>query len=143
MKSKTHPYQWCYTLRQPLRWCWAGVGGWLLCGWEGLQGGRGRVQRLFPGWPGDKPLWVSQGPALVISVSALQFGLLRLGQKATDSIQIQNVSQLLATWCMKESLVCLQERGEDVSRVPTSSRAAYPPPPPCCWQLNVLAHSEH
>uniref|UniRef100_A0A8C7EYG0 DLEC1 cilia and flagella associated protein n=1 Tax=Neovison vison TaxID=452646 RepID=A0A8C7EYG0_NEOVI len=56
-----------------------------------------------------------KGPALVISVSALQFGLLRLGQKATDSIQIQNVSQLLATWCMKESLVCLQERGEDVS----------------------------
>ncbi|XP_059018068.1 deleted in lung and esophageal cancer protein 1 isoform X8 [Mustela lutreola] len=56
-----------------------------------------------------------KGPALVISVSALQFGLLRLGQKAMDSIQIQNVSQLLATWCMKESLVCLQERGEDVS----------------------------
>ncbi|KAF3827013.1 hypothetical protein GH733_002499 [Mirounga leonina] len=56
-----------------------------------------------------------KGPALVINVSALQFGLLRLGQKATDSIQIQNVSQLPATWCMKESLVCLQERREGVS----------------------------
>ncbi|XP_027963022.1 deleted in lung and esophageal cancer protein 1 isoform X1 [Eumetopias jubatus] len=56
-----------------------------------------------------------KGPALVINVSALQFGLLRLGQKATDSIQIQNVSPLPATWCMKESLVCLQERREGVS----------------------------
>ncbi|XP_019650100.2 deleted in lung and esophageal cancer protein 1 isoform X2 [Ailuropoda melanoleuca] len=56
-----------------------------------------------------------KGPALVINVSALQFGLLRLGQKATDSIQIQNVSQLPATWCMRESLVCLQERHEGVS----------------------------
>lgn len=82
---------------------------------------------------------MSQGPALVISVSALQFGLLRLGQKAMDSIQIQNVSQLLATWCMKESLVCLQERGEDVSRVPTSSRAASPLPPRRCWQLVHLS----
>lgn len=59
---------------------------------------------------------MSQGPALVINVSALQFGLLRLGQKATNSIQIQNVSQLPATWCMRESLVCLQERHEGVSR---------------------------
>ncbi|XP_072582565.1 deleted in lung and esophageal cancer protein 1 isoform X17 [Vulpes vulpes] len=56
-----------------------------------------------------------KGPALVISVSALQFGLLRLGQKATNSIQIQNISQLPATWCMKESPVYLQERHEDVS----------------------------
>ncbi|XP_040335728.1 deleted in lung and esophageal cancer protein 1 isoform X1 [Herpailurus yagouaroundi] len=56
-----------------------------------------------------------KGPALVIKASALQFGLLRLGQKATDSIQIQNISQLPATWCMKESLVCLQERQESVS----------------------------
>ncbi|XP_040492890.1 deleted in lung and esophageal cancer protein 1 isoform X4 [Ursus maritimus] len=56
-----------------------------------------------------------KGPALVINVSALQFGLLRLGQKATNSIQIQNVSQLPATWCMRESLVCLQERHESVS----------------------------
>ncbi|EHH51427.1 hypothetical protein EGM_10793 [Macaca fascicularis] len=57
----------------------------------------------------------SGGPALIINVSALQFGLLRLGQKATNSIQIQNVSQLPATWRMKESPVCLQERPEDVS----------------------------
>ncbi|XP_037587254.1 deleted in lung and esophageal cancer protein 1 isoform X3 [Cebus imitator] len=56
-----------------------------------------------------------KGPALIISVSALQFGLLRLGQKATNSIQIQNISPLPAMWCMKESPVCLQERPEDVS----------------------------
>uniref|UniRef100_A0A8C3YSZ4 DLEC1 cilia and flagella associated protein n=1 Tax=Catagonus wagneri TaxID=51154 RepID=A0A8C3YSZ4_9CETA len=56
-----------------------------------------------------------KGPALIIDISALQFGLLRLGQKATNSIQIQNVSQLPATWCMKESLVCLEERHEAVS----------------------------
>ncbi|XP_057411803.1 deleted in lung and esophageal cancer protein 1 isoform X2 [Balaenoptera acutorostrata] len=56
-----------------------------------------------------------KGPALVIDVSALQFGLLRLGQRATNSIQIRNVSQLPATWSMKESRVCLQERQEGVS----------------------------
>ncbi|XP_054204624.1 deleted in lung and esophageal cancer protein 1 isoform X3 [Homo sapiens] len=58
---------------------------------------------------------VFKGPALIINVSALQFGLLRLGQKATNSIQIRNVSQLPATWRMKESPVSLQERPEDVS----------------------------
>ncbi|XP_022409423.1 deleted in lung and esophageal cancer protein 1-like isoform X5 [Delphinapterus leucas] len=56
-----------------------------------------------------------KGPALVIDVSALQFGLLRLGQRATNSIQIRNVSQLPATWSMEESRVCLQERQEGVS----------------------------
>ncbi|XP_014701250.1 deleted in lung and esophageal cancer protein 1 isoform X1 [Equus asinus] len=56
-----------------------------------------------------------KGPALVINVSALQFGLLRLGQRATSSIQIQNISQLPAVWHMKESLVCLEERREGVS----------------------------
>ncbi|XP_078210767.1 deleted in lung and esophageal cancer protein 1 isoform X3 [Callithrix jacchus] len=56
-----------------------------------------------------------KGPALIINVSALQFGLLRLGQKATNTIQIQNVSPLPATWCMKESPVCLRERPEDAS----------------------------
>nr|XP_012311083.1 deleted in lung and esophageal cancer protein 1 isoform X3 [Aotus nancymaae] len=56
-----------------------------------------------------------KGPALIINVSALQFGLLRMGQKATNSIQIQNISPLPATWCMKESPVCLQERPEDAS----------------------------
>lgn len=58
-----------------------------------------------------------QGPALVIDVSALQFGLLRLGQKATNFIQIRNLSQLPATWAMKESQVSLQERQEEVSAV--------------------------
>ncbi|XP_008066530.1 deleted in lung and esophageal cancer protein 1 isoform X2 [Carlito syrichta] len=56
-----------------------------------------------------------KGPALIIDISALQFGLLRLGQKATDSVYIRNVSQLPATWHMKESPVCLEERPEDVS----------------------------
>nr|KAF6473888.1 DLEC1 cilia and flagella associated protein [Rousettus aegyptiacus] len=56
-----------------------------------------------------------KGPVLVIDVSALQFGLLLLGEKATNTIQIQNVSPLPATWCMKESPVCLQERHEGVS----------------------------
>ncbi|KAF4024161.1 hypothetical protein G4228_016116 [Cervus hanglu yarkandensis] len=56
-----------------------------------------------------------KGPALVIDVSALQFGLLRLGQKATNFIQIRNLSPLPATWAMKESQASLQERREDVS----------------------------
>ncbi|XP_027987871.2 deleted in lung and esophageal cancer protein 1 [Eptesicus fuscus] len=56
-----------------------------------------------------------KGPALVISVSALQFGLLRLGQKATKCIRIQNTSPLPATWHMQESAVCLEERREEVS----------------------------
>uniref|UniRef100_G1PIV1 DLEC1 cilia and flagella associated protein n=1 Tax=Myotis lucifugus TaxID=59463 RepID=G1PIV1_MYOLU len=55
------------------------------------------------------------GPALVISVSALQFGLLRLGHKATKCVRIQNTSPLSATWLLKESAVCLEERQEDVS----------------------------
>ncbi|XP_054936117.1 deleted in lung and esophageal cancer protein 1 isoform X4 [Physeter macrocephalus] len=84
-----------------------GLGGW--------AGSRGRAQSPRPGWPSDGPLWVPQGPALVIDASALQFGLLRLGQRATNSIQIRNVSQLPATWSMKESRVCLQERQEGVS----------------------------
>ncbi|XP_058411073.1 deleted in lung and esophageal cancer protein 1 [Diceros bicornis minor] len=56
-----------------------------------------------------------KGPALVLNVSALQFGLLRLGQRATYSIQIRNISQLPAVWSMKESPVCLEERREAVS----------------------------
>ncbi|XP_053456832.1 deleted in lung and esophageal cancer protein 1 isoform X5 [Nycticebus coucang] len=56
-----------------------------------------------------------KGPALFINISALQFGLLRLGQKVTNSIEIQNISQLPARWHMKESPVCLKERPEDVS----------------------------
>ncbi|XP_059520387.1 deleted in lung and esophageal cancer protein 1 isoform X2 [Myotis daubentonii] len=56
-----------------------------------------------------------KGPALVISVSALQFGLLRLGHKATKCIRIQNTSPLLAVWLLKESSVCLEERQEGVS----------------------------
>ncbi|XP_047387031.1 deleted in lung and esophageal cancer protein 1 isoform X3 [Sciurus carolinensis] len=56
-----------------------------------------------------------KGPALVISVSALQFGLLRLGQKVTNCIQIRNVSQLSAVWHMRESPICLEERREEAS----------------------------
>ncbi|XP_054451839.1 deleted in lung and esophageal cancer protein 1 [Pteronotus mesoamericanus] len=56
-----------------------------------------------------------KGPALAIDAAALQFGLLRLGQKATTSIQIQNASPLPATWCLKESATCLEERHEAVS----------------------------
>ncbi|KAG8521540.1 Deleted in lung and esophageal cancer protein 1 [Galemys pyrenaicus] len=56
-----------------------------------------------------------KGPALVINLSALQFGLLRLGQKATRSIQIRNISQLPAVWHMQESPGCLEERQEEVS----------------------------
>ncbi|XP_019063818.1 deleted in lung and esophageal cancer protein 1 isoform X3 [Fukomys damarensis] len=56
-----------------------------------------------------------KGPALVINVSALQFGLLRLGQKASNSILIQNISQLPAVWHLRESPACLEERHESVS----------------------------
>lgn len=56
-----------------------------------------------------------QGPALVIDVPHLQFGLLRLGHKPSRAIHIRNVSQLSAVWRLKESPVCLAERNEDVS----------------------------
>ncbi|XP_058513175.1 deleted in lung and esophageal cancer protein 1 [Ochotona princeps] len=56
-----------------------------------------------------------KGPTLVVSVSSLQFGLLRLGQKMTKDIQIRNVSQLPASWRLRESPVCLEERQETVS----------------------------
>lgn len=62
-----------------------------LGGWAGWTGSWGRAQSPRSGWPGDRPLWVPQGPALVIDVSALQFGLLRLGQRATNSIQIDQL----------------------------------------------------
>ncbi|KAK2492391.1 hypothetical protein MC885_014893 [Smutsia gigantea] len=58
------------------------------------------------------------GPVLVVSLSALQFGLLRLGQTASSSIQIRNISPLPATWYLKESPGCLEERHEGVSWVP-------------------------
>lgn len=76
---------------------------------------------------------MSQGPALVIDISALQFGLLRLGQKASNSIEIQNTSPLPAVWSMKESPICLKERPEGVSQ------ALLAPPPrrrfPCVMGL--------
>nr|XP_036870419.1 deleted in lung and esophageal cancer protein 1 isoform X6 [Manis javanica] len=56
-----------------------------------------------------------KGPVLVISLSALQFGLLRLGQMTSSSIQIRNISPLPATWYLKESPGCLEERHEGVS----------------------------
>ncbi|XP_040595698.1 deleted in lung and esophageal cancer protein 1 [Mesocricetus auratus] len=56
-----------------------------------------------------------KGPALVIDVPHLQFGLLRLGHKPSRAIHIRNVSQLSAVWRLKESPVCLAERNEDVS----------------------------
>lgn len=52
---------------------------------------------------------------VVIDVPALQFGLLRLGKKASISIQVRNISQLSAVWHLKESPGCLAERHEDVS----------------------------
>lgn len=121
MKSKTHPRQWCYTSRQPLRCCWWGQA----VGWARKEAGIGH--RAIPRWLVTDPL-VSQGPALVINVSALQFGLLRLGQRATSSIQIQNISQLPAVWHMKESLVCLEERREDVSWALLAPRVPSFPP---------------
>ncbi|XP_073916120.1 deleted in lung and esophageal cancer protein 1 isoform X2 [Castor canadensis] len=56
-----------------------------------------------------------KGPALVINVSALQFGLLRLGQSITNAILIQNISQLPAVWHLRESPVCLEERCAEAS----------------------------
>ncbi|XP_006869246.1 PREDICTED: deleted in lung and esophageal cancer protein 1 [Chrysochloris asiatica] len=69
-----------------------------------------------------------KGPVLVINVSALQFGLLRLGQKVTYPIQIQNVSQLPAMWHMKESTVYLEERheSESVFHIEPSSGQLHP-----------------
>ncbi|XP_036595590.1 deleted in lung and esophageal cancer protein 1 [Trichosurus vulpecula] len=56
-----------------------------------------------------------KGPTLSIDVSALQFGLVRLGKKAIGFINIQNTSQLPAKWKMQESPACLEERKEKVS----------------------------
>lgn len=86
---------------------WRGGGGWM---GGAARGAKGSTEPT----PSDGPR-VSQGPTLVISVSALQFGLLRLGQKATKSVRIQNTSPLPATWLMKESSVYLEARQEAVS----------------------------
>ncbi|XP_068940687.1 deleted in lung and esophageal cancer protein 1 [Petaurus breviceps papuanus] len=56
-----------------------------------------------------------KGPTLNIDVSALHFGLVRLGKKAIGFINIQNTSQLPAHWKMQESPACLEERKERLS----------------------------
>uniref|UniRef100_A0A8C5P4T4 Deleted in lung and esophageal cancer 1 n=1 Tax=Jaculus jaculus TaxID=51337 RepID=A0A8C5P4T4_JACJA len=53
-----------------------------------------------------------KGPALVIDVPALQFDLLRLGQKASRIIHIHNISQLPAMWQLRESPLCVAERDQ-------------------------------
>ncbi|XP_012575761.1 PREDICTED: deleted in lung and esophageal cancer protein 1 isoform X2 [Condylura cristata] len=69
-----------------------------------------------------------KGPALVINVSAIQFGLLRLGQKAATSIQIQNISQLPAVWHLQESPDCLEERQQEVSPLDIEPSSGQIPP---------------
>ncbi|XP_062970663.1 deleted in lung and esophageal cancer protein 1 [Cynocephalus volans] len=83
-----------------------------------------------------------KGPALIISVSALQFGLLRLGQRATNCIQVRNVSQLPAVWHMKESSVCLKERDEDVSPFDIEPSCGQLPPLGEC-RVNVTLEALH
>ncbi|XP_043857871.1 deleted in lung and esophageal cancer protein 1 [Dromiciops gliroides] len=56
-----------------------------------------------------------KGPTLSIDVSALRFGLVRLGKRAIGFINIQNTSQLPAKWKMQESAACLEERKGKVS----------------------------
>ncbi|XP_062038702.1 deleted in lung and esophageal cancer protein 1 [Lepus europaeus] len=70
-----------------------------------------------------------KGPTLVLSVPALQFGLLRLGQKACEDIRIRNVSQLPALWHLRESPGCLEERRPQVSPFQIE---------PCSGQLQPL-----
>uniref|UniRef100_A0ABK0LUT3 DLEC1 cilia and flagella associated protein n=1 Tax=Rattus norvegicus TaxID=10116 RepID=A0ABK0LUT3_RAT len=70
-----------------------------------------------------------KGPVVVIDVPALQFGLLRLGKKASISIQVRNISQLSAVWHLKESPGCLAERHEDASSLDID---------PFCGQLPPL-----
>lgn len=56
-----------------------------------------------------------QGPTLVLDTPALQLGLLRLGQRVSSILRVQNLSQLPAEWQLRESAHCLEERGEAVS----------------------------
>ncbi|XP_040145947.1 deleted in lung and esophageal cancer protein 1 isoform X2 [Ictidomys tridecemlineatus] len=83
-----------------------------------------------------------KGPALVISVSALRFGLLRLGQKVSKSIQIRNISQLSAMWHMRESPVCLEERHEDASPLDIEPSSGYLYPLGEC-QVTVTLEALH
>ncbi|XP_064133559.1 deleted in lung and esophageal cancer protein 1 [Loxodonta africana] len=69
-----------------------------------------------------------KGPVLVMDVSALQLGLLRLGQRVTHSIEIRNISRLPATWHMKESKVCLEERRKSESLFDLEPSSGYLPP---------------
>ncbi|XP_048190439.1 LOW QUALITY PROTEIN: deleted in lung and esophageal cancer protein 1 [Perognathus longimembris pacificus] len=69
-----------------------------------------------------------KGPSLVINVSAVQFGLLRLGQRAVSTVQIQNVSQLPAVWHLRESQVLLEERLEEVSPLAIEPSSGQLPP---------------
>uniref|UniRef100_A0A8C9P8S3 DLEC1 cilia and flagella associated protein n=1 Tax=Spermophilus dauricus TaxID=99837 RepID=A0A8C9P8S3_SPEDA len=83
-----------------------------------------------------------KGPAIVISVSALRFGLLRLGHKVSKSIQIRNISQLSAMWHMRESPVCLEERHEDASPLDIEPSSGYLYPLGEC-QVTVTLEALH
>uniref|UniRef100_A0ABM5GMR3 Deleted in lung and esophageal cancer protein 1 isoform X2 n=1 Tax=Pogona vitticeps TaxID=103695 RepID=A0ABM5GMR3_9SAUR len=56
-----------------------------------------------------------KGPLLSIDVPSLDLGLLKLGEKALCTFEIQNLSQLPGKWKLQESPDCLAERNEETS----------------------------
>ncbi|XP_029139257.1 deleted in lung and esophageal cancer protein 1 [Protobothrops mucrosquamatus] len=56
-----------------------------------------------------------KGPLLSIDVISIDMGLIKLGEKVTRVLEIENLSQLPGKWKMQERLSCIAERAEEVS----------------------------
>ncbi|KAL7976456.1 hypothetical protein Chor_008405 [Crotalus horridus] len=56
-----------------------------------------------------------KGPLLSIDVTSIDMGLIKLGEKVTRVLEIENLSQLPGKWKMQERLTCIAERAEEVS----------------------------
>ncbi|XP_049622406.1 deleted in lung and esophageal cancer protein 1 [Suncus etruscus] len=83
-----------------------------------------------------------KGPTLVLDTPALKLGLLRLGQRVSSILRVQNLSQLPAAWQLRESAHCLEERGEAASPFCIEPCCGQLPPlGDCCVQVTLAALS--
>ncbi|XP_034257522.1 deleted in lung and esophageal cancer protein 1 isoform X2 [Pantherophis guttatus] len=56
-----------------------------------------------------------KGPLLSFDVTSIDMGLIKLGEKVTCALEIENLSQLPGKWKIQERPTCITERGEEVS----------------------------
>ncbi|XP_070585983.1 deleted in lung and esophageal cancer protein 1 [Erythrolamprus reginae] len=56
-----------------------------------------------------------KGPVFSIDVTSIDMGLIKLGEKVTCALEIENLSQLPGKWKIQEKSTCITERGEEAS----------------------------